>query len=140
MTSIIEINNNNIHYLQNFISNECPATFRYFKTRNIDIIKNHVITIILLDDGLSIGYAHIDYDNKYWLGICILENYKRKGFGTQMMEYLFNHQKVKNLQEVILSVDKINDKAIRLYKKFNFDIIEEHAQIYIMKKTHCSLI
>jgi ribosomal protein S18 acetylase RimI-like enzyme len=57
-----------------------------------------------------------------------------------MMEYLFNHQKVKNLQEVILSVDKINDKAIRLYKKFKFDIIEEHAQIYIMKKTHCSLI
>jgi ribosomal protein S18 acetylase RimI-like enzyme len=134
MTSIIEIDNDNIHYLQNFISNECPATFRYFKTRNIDIIKNHVITIILLVDGLSIGYAHIDYDNKYWFGICILENYQGKGFGRQMMEYLFNHQKVKNLQEVILSVDKINDKAIRLYKTFNFSIIEEHDKFYIMKK------
>ena len=133
MTSIIEIDNDNIHYLQNFISNECPATFRYFKTRNIEIIKNHVITIILLVDGLSIGYAHIDYDNKYWFGICILENYQGKGFGRQMMEYLFNHQKVKNLQEVILSVDKINDKAIRLYKTFNFSIIEEHDKFYIMK-------
>ena len=137
MTSIIEIDNDNIHYLQNFISNECPATFRYFKTRNIDIIKNHVITIILLVDGLSIGYAHIDYDDyddKYWFGICILETYQGKGFGKQMMEYIFNHQKVKNLQEVILSVDKINDKAIRLYKRFNFNIIEEHHNFYIMKK------
>ena len=133
MTSIIEIDNDNIHYLQNFISNECPGTFRYFKTRNIDIIKNHVITIILLVDGLSIGYAHIDYDNKYWFGICILENYQGKGFGKQMMEYIFNHQKVKNLQEVILSVDKINDKAIRLYKRFNFIVIEEHDKFYIMK-------
>ena len=134
MSNIIEINKNNINYLENFIQNELPSTFRYFKSRNIDIINNHIITIIFVDDGLSIGYAHIDYENKYWFGICILDEYQGKGLGKKIMEYIFNNKKIMNLEEVFLSVDKINEKAIKLYKNFNFNIIEENDNFYIMKK------
>ena len=134
MKNIIEINKNNINYLENFIQNELPSTFRYFKSRNIDIIKNHIITIILVVDELSIGYAHIDYENKYWFGICILDEYQGKGFGKEIMEYIFNNKKIINLEEIYLSVDKINEKAIKLYKNFNFNIIEENDNFYIMKK------
>jgi GNAT superfamily N-acetyltransferase len=134
MINIIEINKNNINYLENFIQNVLPSTFRYFKSRNIDIIKNHIITIILVVDEISIGYAHIDYENKYWFGICILDEYQGRGLGKKIMEYIFNNKKIINLEEIYLSVDKINEKAIKLYKNFNFNIIEENDNFYIMKK------
>jgi GNAT superfamily N-acetyltransferase len=144
MLNIIEINKNNIDYLKNFILNEIPPTFRYFKTRNIDIVKNHIITIILLDDDISVGYAHIDCDfigaytildaPKYWFGICLLEKYHGKGLGKYIMKYIFNNEKINNLNEVFLTVDKINEKAIKLYKQFDFNIIEEKENFYLMKK------
>ena len=56
------------------------------------MINNHLLTIILLKDDVSIGYAHIDFDeNKYWFGICIIPEYHGRGYGKLMMEYLFNN-------------------------------------------------
>ena len=133
MMNIIEIDNNNIHYLNTFLLNYLPSTFIYFNTRNIDIIKNHIITIILLDDELPIGYAHIDYENKYWLGICILKDYQGKGLGNIMIEYILNHEKITVLNNIYLTVDSTNEYAIKLYKKFNFNIVEVTDNYYIMK-------
>jgi hypothetical protein len=85
MLNILEITENNICLLKDFIyNNKLPNTFRYFNKRTIDVIKNHLITIILLDNELTLGYAHIDFDdNKYWFGICILENYQGMGNGKK---------------------------------------------------------
>jgi ribosomal protein S18 acetylase RimI-like enzyme len=135
MFNIVEITENNNNLLQDFISNnKLPNTFRYFNKRTIDVIKNHLITIILLDNELPVGYAHIDFDdNKYWFGICILENYQGMGNGKKMMEYIFNNEKIKNIENIYLTVDKININAINLYKKFKFNTIEEHSFYLLME-------
>jgi GNAT superfamily N-acetyltransferase len=135
MLHIIEIDETNSHYITTLLSNEIPSTFRYFNSRSIDIIKNHVLTIVLLNDQqMPIGYAHIDHEYKFWLGICILEGYHGMGLGSKIIEYIFNHNKIKALNEIYLTVDSVNTTAIKLYKKFNFDIIEERDNIYVMKK------
>jgi RimJ/RimL family protein N-acetyltransferase len=134
MLHIVEIDESNSHYLTTFLVNDIPSTFRYFKTRSINILKNHILTIMLLDDDLPIGYAHIDYENKYWLGICILDTYHGKGHGNRMMEYIFNHEKITVLNDIYLTVDATNENAIKLYKKFNFSIVELTEKLYIMKK------
>ena len=86
-----------------------------------------------MDSNLPIGYAHIDFDdNKNWFGICILENYQGKGYGKKIMEYIFNHEKINNLNEIYLTVDKINIVAINLYLKFNFIIIDEKETYFMM--------
>lgn len=132
---IIEINNNNKYLLEDFLKNELSGTFRYFNKRSIDVIQNHVITSVVLVGTIPIGYAHIDYDSgKYWFGICILENYQGKGYGKQIMEYIFNHDKVKKMSEIYLNVDKINIVAINLYVKFNFIIIDEKETYFMMLK------
>ena len=135
MFNIVEITENNNNLLQDFISNnKLPNTFRYFNKRTIDVIKNHLITIILLDNELPVGYAHIDFDdNKYWFGICILENYQGMGNGKKMIEYIFNNEKIKNIENIYLTVDKININAINLYKKFKFNTIEEHSFYLLME-------
>ena len=134
MCDIIEITEQNKVLLNNFIlNNKLPDTFRYFNKRNIDVIKNHLITIILLDKELPFGYAHIDFDdNKYWFGICILENYQGNGYGKKIMEYIFNNEKIKNIDKIYLTVDKINTVAIKLYTKFNFTIIDEKETYFTM--------
>jgi ribosomal protein S18 acetylase RimI-like enzyme len=127
MNNIIEITENNNYLLNEFLNNSIPGTFRYFNKRSVNVISNHLITLILIDNNLPVGYAHIDYDdNKYWFGICILENYQGKGYGKKLMEYIFNHKKITNIDKIYLTVDKINDIAINLYKKYNFNIIEEN--------------
>jgi GNAT superfamily N-acetyltransferase len=133
MISIVEITENNNYLLKEFLNNTLPNTFRYFNKRSIDVIKNHLITLILADKELPFGYAHIDFDdNKYWFGICILEHYQGNGYGKNMMEYILNHEKIRNIDKIYLTVDKINVNAIKLYKKFDFDIIDEKDSYFIM--------
>lgn len=133
MNNIIEITENNNYLLNEFLNNSIPGTFRYFNKRSVNVISNHLITLILIDNNLPVGYAHIDYDdNKYWFGICILENYQGKGYGKKLMEYIFNHKKITNIDKIYLTVDKINDIAINLYKKYNFYIIEENDSYFKM--------
>lgn len=135
MNEIIEININNIYLLQKFINNNLPNTFRYFNKRNIKCIENHILTILMLENNNPIGYAHIDYDdNKHWFGICILQEYQSKGYGKKIMEYIFNHKKIEKIEEIFLSVDINNNRAIKLYNKYNFNIVDKNNIYYIMKK------
>ena len=136
MCDIIEITEQNTILLNNFIlNNKLPYTFRYFNKRNINVINNHLITIILLDKDLPVGYAHIDFDdNKYWFGICILEEYQGKGYGKKVMKYIFNNEKIKNIDKIYLTVDKINTVAIKLYTNFDFIVNEDFETYYKMIK------
>ena len=136
MCDIIEITEQNKVLLNNFIlNNKLPYTFRYFNKRNLNVINNHLITIILLDKDLPVGYAHIDFDdNKYWFGICILEEYQGKGYGKKVMKYIFNNEKIKNIDKIYLTVDKINTVAIKLYTNFDFIVNEDFETYYKMIK------
>ena len=128
----VEINRRNKELLDSFILMNLPSTFRYFSKRTSDAIQNHLITLLLIEET-PIGYAHIDVeDNKHWLGICVLD--KGKGHGTKILNYLFEHEKMKQVKEVYLTVDKINTVAIHLYVKFHFIIIEETETYFVMLK------
>jgi len=131
---IIEISDLNKNLLINFLKQHIPNTFRYYNKRNINVIKNNILTILLIYDNKEIGYAHIDYDIKYWLGICILNEYQNKGFGTLLMNYIFNNNKIIN-KKIFLTVDKENKGGLYLYKKFNFKIVEEYDTYYLMNNS-----
>jgi len=141
--NILKIKNENIHHLEDFIKNQLPNHFRYFQKRDITCINNHLITLIGLINDKPIAYGHIDYskdENKNWLGICILDKYQGKGYGKAIMTELINLSNIVNVNELYLSVDKDNIKAIELYKKFGFKIYEEFTNHYVMKKNMYSII
>ena len=56
MLKIIEITNANIDLLREYIKNTIfPNTFRYFNNRNIDCVKNHILTLLLINnDSISL--------------------------------------------------------------------------------------
>lgn len=112
-------------------------SFRYFSTRPIDYINNHLITILLFDDGVPIGYGHLDRDgNDIWLGICVSDKYTGKSKGKLIMEYLLNYAD-NNCLVVILKVDFENIAAISLYGKYSFSIFFEKPFDYYLMRREC---
>lgn len=137
MNKIIKVDTSNINLLQDFINNLGGAsnTFRYFEKRNIHVIKNHLLTILLECNNKVIGYGHLDKENdKVWLGIAVLPDYKGMGYGKIIMSNLINFAKNIKLKNIYLSVDKNNTPAISLYEKFNFALFEttQNTLFYIL--------
>jgi len=129
---IIEINQSNAAVLQEFIGTINDKHFRYYQTRTIDIIKNHVSTILLKCNTITVGYAHIDLEDKYWVGIYLDPEYRNKGIGKLLLSYIISNARFHNIHELHLTVDYDNTNAIALYTKTGFISIKE-SDIIVMK-------
>jgi GNAT superfamily N-acetyltransferase len=135
--SIIHVSpTHNITFLKSFISNSLPDTFRYFKNRPVDVIKNHVLTILYNVDDVPVGYGHIDYDetnDKLWLGVCVLKEYQGKGIGKLIVKYLINFFYEQSIRKLYLTVDSNNIAAINLYIKYGFKELGQQETYSIME-------
>ncbi|MDE7230069.1 MAG: GNAT family N-acetyltransferase [Oscillospiraceae bacterium] len=79
-------------------------------------------------------YGHID-DETPSFAISVLEEYRGKGTGTQLMRKMLELLKSEGCKRASLAVQKAN-YAVRMYKKVGFEIVGENEQEYIMM---CSL-
>jgi len=121
--------------VKKFLENQISNHFRYFNSRDISIINNHVLTLITLENNNPIAYGHIDFEKYYWLGICVLEKYHHKGYGTELMKKMIEYADTNSL-ELRLSVDINNLDAIRLYKRFGFKQYDMTDNIIYMIRTN----
>lgn len=97
-----------------------------------------LLAIFLKTDLRMIGTIKlepIDYSSQIaWLGMLIGDLPSRgQGFGfealTALLGYAFNEMKMKR---VFLGVDKMNIRAIHLYSKIGFEVIEENESSFTM--------
>jgi len=119
----IRIKNDNLEPLRIFLNTAGKSleSFRYFKSRGLLSIRNHLATVLLERNGEYLAYGHLDKeDDDIWLGICVSEHKLGMGYGKQMMEYLISIAEDEGLERLVLSVDSINGPAINLYRKFGF--------------------
>ncbi len=79
------------------------------------------------------GYGYVD-DQTPELSLAIDANFRNQGLGTQLMEKAFIALVEKGFSQVSLSVDQDN-KAVNLYKRVGFEIVEELDTAFTMKKT-----
>lgn len=112
--------------------------FRYYDKRNpVEAIKNHYYTILLKVNSKFVGYAHVDYEDKIWIGICVLNGEYRKGYGSLLMkkilEFIDNNDMIS-----YLTVDADNTPAIHLYLKNGFIIIKNENSILYMSRPNKS--
>ena len=129
------INDENIYLIACFKEELNSSSFRYFESRTIECIKNHITTLIITDDDESIiGYGHLDYDSYVWLGICVLDHYKGKGYGKKIMDFLIDQAEIKKINDIYLTVDNNNYIAKKLYMKYGFIVVQEYDTYCKMKK------
>ena len=130
---IVSVNKENIHLLVSFIDQigVSSDTFRYFNTRTVDVINNHLVTLLILIDNQPVAYGHLEPENNViWLGICVLPENAGKGFGKLMMNSLIKRAVELKIPVIDLTVDKTNVSAINLYEQFAFSKYSEAALYY----------
>jgi len=68
-----------------------------------------------------------DPDSWFIAEICVLSNARGRGLGTQLLEYARSVAIEKRLPRLSLRVFSENEKAIKLYRQFGFDIKDSRA-------------
>lgn len=125
-------NSDDLNRLKVFSEQEHPTTFRYFKNRVFeDAIKSHVYTLLYTIDDKDVGYAHLDFEGRHYLGICVLPEYQGRGIGTKLLKMILKLART----DVYLTVDTSNITAISLYKKHSFECIETRESNLLFKYT-----
>jgi len=93
-----------------------------------DLIKNNKILGYYLDNKL-VGFLiyDINYEIIDLLYIVVEPIYRRKNIGFNLVKYLIENN---NFEKIMLEVRCDNVNAIKLYKKFDFKIINIRKKYY----------
>jgi RimJ/RimL family protein N-acetyltransferase len=90
--------------------------------------KKDALLVVAEIDGKIVGVSDVScgrfLKNKHTagLGISIVKEWRGLGIGTAMMTYMINWAKNRGMEKLYLSVFSTNQRAINLYKKFNFQV------------------
>lgn len=94
----------------------------------VDYINNpnYIVLVSIFENinGFLIAYKNIDYIEL--LFIIVDNNNRRSGIGTSLLNRLIE---ITN-KDILLEVDNQNIKAINLYKKLNFQVINIRKKYY----------
>lgn len=144
-----EIKNNpdDLIILKKFINNlgdssgDSSKYFKYFNRRDVSVIQQHVLTVLILDDNENpISYGHLDFDEGIlWLGICVLDSLVGMGYGRYIMDYLIKYADRENIKEITLKVNTQNILALSLFKKYGFKIVDTSGVYHTMKKNYIEI-
>ncbi len=102
------------------------------------ISDSNKLVIVYEDLGSIVGFLIVQLlqDEMEILDIAVKETYQQKKIATKLINYLFDNYNIDTFLEVNIN----NEKAINLYKKFNFKILStrnkyyKDEDAYIMKK------
>lgn len=125
---------------------KCPFTDDFIK----QIKSGNRLTFIYESDGKFIGEGSLVLKSSekgytvpqkriYLSRLIVKKEYRNKGIGSIILEYLICRSKEMGYSEISLGVDIYNQNAIHIYKKYGFDIFEtaedEYGRYYKMLKT-----
>lgn len=111
-----DLSNEEIDKINKYVTSEVTKLINDYC--NI-IVDNKIVGCLLLtnkDDGKLLDEIYLE------------EEYRNKGIGTEIINDILNNNDI-----VYLWVYKENEKAITLYKKLEFNVIEETESRYYMK-------
>ena len=86
----------------------------------------------LSQNGKTIGYliAMLAGDTADILNIGIDADFKRKGYGTALLNHLIKELRKRNISEILLEVRAGNKSAIQFYKRQGFEEISVRKNYY----------
>lgn len=103
------------------------------------LLNDNINKIYVYDYEEILGFIHLTVLNNEIdiINIVVDKQYRNKQIGTKLLKYVLN---IYNKHTFYLEVSEDNINAIKLYKKFNFKIINKRKKYYkdkdalIMKK------
>lgn len=82
--------------------------------------------------GKIVGYAigQLKGDGAEFISLAVKPEFRQKGIGTKLVNFLINHFKEKGAKEISLNVRVENKKAISFYQNFGFKILKKIKNYY----------
>lgn len=90
---------------------------------------------VLIEEEKIIGFAGLwfNVDEAHIMNITVKKEYRKKGFGTKLLQFLIERAKEKNKKCITLEVREDNNPAILLYEKLNFEKVGIRKKYYNSK-------
>ena len=85
-----------------------------------------------IENNISIGYLEYSliYDRIEIDNILVKEEFRNKGIGTKLLEYLIEYSKENKIENITLEVRISNTIARNLYKKMGFNEVATRKYYY----------
>lgn len=99
----------------------------FLKIINTEISNEIIGFIIIIKDR---------EDRVNLINLLIKKNHQKKGYGTYLLAYAMKKVKeLNNVKSIVLNVNSKNEAAIKLYQKFNFQIVQKIENYYRQKQS-----
>ena len=87
-----------------------------------ELKKEGTKVLVLFLSSLVVGICvfHVVLDEAQINFFVINQNYRKKGYGTHLMNYLIKQCVILNINKLFLEVSQTNFKAEKFYSKFDF--------------------
>ena len=105
-----------IKQINNYVKSNVPKQIDDYKVICINDKKVGCLLVVNKDDGVLLDEIYLE------------EKYRNKGIGTSIIKKILSNYNI-----VYLWVYKLNTRALSLYKKLGFKIIDETETRYYMK-------
>lgn len=103
-----------------------------------DILENNISRIYVYEkNNKVIAFLHIEvlYENADIINIVVNPEYRNQYIASLLLSYMINNLN-NNIETITLEVSADNIAALNLYKKFNFEIINERKNYYKNKNAY----
>ena len=129
----------------NWLWNECFREHPHYRPRTVEETRHRWLNdphfkeqefFFAVLDQKSVGFIGVAIDEKYnieknvkggfILTIGVLKPCRRKGIGTKLMLQGLKTLKAKGITKAMLDTEDFNPKAIKLYEKVGFEVVQEY--------------
>ena len=112
------------------IDNACFSSYRVDMPERVHTLLNdpdHCLFIVS-ENGSVVGKGHLNWQSKgaRLSDIAIIPDAQGRGAGTVLLAYCINHALAANTSNIVLDVETTNKKALNLYTRLGFSIINAH--------------
>ena len=130
MISIKHINNKDIHLCYELDSNTISLWSRKQWAKEFKKEGVKVLGIFLSDSLIGISVFQVIPDEVQINFFVINQKYRKKGFGTYLMNYLIKECKKSNINKLYLEVSHKNLTAEKFYSRFDFSTVGIRRNYY----------
>ena len=103
----------------------------FTKLFHVDNLNKGEMIYVYKDNNKVVAFIHIsiNYEVVDLLNIIVDSEYRNKNIATLLMDYMIGLLPI-DTKKILLEVNKNNERAIRLYNKFNFKVINIRKKYY----------